>query len=86
MLVPTRLLPANVGISALYRRFVASLKKTNLYQNSRLDRMSIFRGGVAGTERVTFSKGGCSFYIKNKLKSEILNDKKKFVHKNVFLS
>ena len=30
-------------------------------------------------------QGGCSFYIKNKLKSEIFNDKKKFVNKNVFL-
>ena len=32
-----------------------------------------------------FFQGGCSFYIKNKLKSEIFNDKKKFINKNVFL-
>ena len=28
---------------------------------------------------------GCSFFVKNKLKSEIFNDKKKFINKNVFL-
>ena len=27
---------------------------------------------------------GCSFYIKNKLKSEIFNNKKKFINKNFF--
>ena len=29
--------------------------------------------------------GDCSFFIKNKLKSEIFNDKK-FINKNIFLS
>ena len=32
-----------------------------------------------------FGGGGCSFYIKNKLKSEIFNDKIGFINKNVFL-
>ena len=42
--------------------------------------------GIAGIEGVTFSGGGgCKFYIKNKLKSEIFNDKKKFTSKNIFL-
>ena len=37
-----------------------------------------FERGVAGNKGVTFcSNGGCIFYIKNKLKSEIINDKKK---------
>ena len=45
------------------------------------DRISIFRGGLLGKRWVTFfrEKGGArgdSFYIKNKLKSEIFNDKK----------
>ena len=31
---------------------------------------------VAGKDRGDFFQGGCSFYIKNKLKSEIFNDKK----------
>ena len=30
-------------------------------------------------------RGGCNFYIKNKLKSEIFNDKRKFINKNLFL-
>ena len=39
-----------------------------------LDRISIFRGGLLGKRGWTFS-GGCSFYIKNKLKSEIYKQK-----------
>ena len=36
-----------------------------------------FKRGLAGKEEVTFFRGlGCSFYMKNKLKSEIFNDKK----------
>ena len=35
--------------------------------------------GFAENERVTFFRRGCSFYVKNKLKSEI------FSHKNIFL-
>ena len=36
---------------------------------------------------LTFSRaGGCSFHIKNKLKSEIFNDKKKYKQKYFFLS
>ena len=45
--------------------------------------------GVAGKEGGDFFRGvgggGCSCYIKNKLKSEIFNDKEKFISKNVFL-
>ena len=39
--------------------------------------ISTFRGD-------DFFQGGCPFYIKNKLKSEIFNNKKKFINKNVF--
>ena len=35
-----------------------------------------FESGVAGKKRVTFFIGGCNFYKKNKLKSEIFNGKK----------
>ena len=35
-----------------------------------------FERGVAGKEWVTFFKGGCSFFTKNKLRSEIFNDNK----------
>ena len=31
---------------------------------------------VAGKDRDDFFQWGCSFYIKNKLKSEVFNDKK----------
>ena len=49
-----------------------------------LDRISIFRGVLLGKRRVTLFRGGCSFYIENKLKSEIFNDKK--VNKKRFFS
>ena len=39
-----------------------------------VDRISLFIAGKVGA--VAFFKGGCSFDIKNKLKSEIFNDKK----------
>ena len=47
-------------------------------------RISIFRGRLLGRRGSPFSRG-CSFYIKNKLKSETFDDKKKFINKNVFL-
>ena len=37
--------------------------------------ISVFRGGVS------FFREGCSFYINNKLKSEIFNDKKVYNQK-----
>ena len=43
-----------------------------------LSRTLIWRGGDL------FERGGCNFYIKNKLKSEIFDEKKKFINKNVF--
>ena len=45
------------------------------FQKGGLDRISVFRGGIYCW---TFREG-CSFYIKNKLKSDTFNDKK--VHK-----
>ena len=38
--------------------------------------ISGFQRVVAGKDRGDFFQRGCSFYIKNKLKSEIFNDKK----------
>ena len=40
-----------------------------------LDRISIFGEGLRGKRKMTFFRGACSFYIKNRLKSEIFNDK-----------
>ena len=50
--------------------------------------MSVFRGGLLVKRMITFfwgeggaggrGEGGCSFYIKNKLKHEIFDDKKSF--------
>ena len=40
-----------------------------------LDRISIFRGGMLAKRGVTFFRGGCSFHIKNTLKSEIFHKK-----------
>ena len=47
------------------------------FQNGGLDRTSTFRGGLLGKKGITFFKGGVgfSFHVKNKLKSEIFNDK-----------
>ena len=41
--------------------------------------------GVAGKEGGDFFHGGCNFSTKNKLKSEMFNDKKKFINKNALL-
>ena len=46
-----------------------------------LDRTLIFKRGMTFLREEV---GGCCFYIKNKLKSEILNDKKVY-KQNVFL-
>ena len=50
------------------------------FEEGGLDRISIFRGGLLGKRAYR----GCSFYIKNKLKSETFNDKK--VYKQKFFS
>ena len=47
-------------------------------------KISTFRGGLLGKRGVTFFRG-CDFHIKNKVKSEIVNDKKEFAIKNIFL-
>ena len=49
---------------------------TKFSKRGGLDRISIFRGGCWEGGGDFFQRGGCSFYIKNKLKSEIFNDKK----------
>ena len=50
---------------------------TKFSKRGRLDRISVFRGGCL--ERGgNFFQAGCSFYIKNKLKSEIFNNKNSF--------
>ena len=46
------------------------------FSKGRLDRTSIFIEGVAGKEGGDFFRDNCNFYIKNKLKPEIFNDKK----------
>ena len=47
------------------------------FQKGVLDKTSTFRGGLLGKTGVTFFRGGCNFHRKNKLKSEIFNNKKK---------
>ena len=46
---------------------------------------SHFLGGSFGKEGGEIFQEGCSFYIKNKLKPEISNEKNFFINKNVFL-
>ena len=50
----------------------------------RVNRISVFREGLLG-KKIDLFQGVCNFYIKNKLKSEIINDKKKFIN-NISLS
>ena len=45
----------------------------------------LLSAGVAGKEGGDFFHGGCNFSTKNKLKSEMFNDKKKFINKNALL-
>ena len=55
-------------------------------EQKKVDKQSISCQTIKKQKRgkgVTFFRG-CSFYIKNKLKSEIFNGKK-FINKNVFL-
>ena len=47
-----------------------------IFKKRGLDKISTFREELLGKRRVTFFKGDCNFHIKNKLKSEIFNDKK----------
>ena len=42
--------------------------------------------GVTGKEGRAFFQGGCTFHMKNKLKSEIFNDKKGYKQKYFSLS
>ena len=48
-------------------------------KRGRLDRISIFIEGLLG-------KRGVTYKLNKKIKSEIFNDKKKFMNKNCFLS
>ena len=41
--------------------------------------------GVTGKEGSDFFQGGCAFHIKNKLKSEIFDDKKGYKQKSFSL-
>ena len=40
--------------------------------------------GVVGKEGVTFFRGGCNFYVKDKLKSDIFNNRK--VYQQIYFS
>ena len=55
--------------------------RPDFQKGGELDRTSVFRGGW--WERgCDFFQGGCNFLTKDKLKSGIFNDKKKFINKN----
>ena len=57
-----------------------------IFKKGVLDKTSTFRGGVAGKEvGEVFQVEGCNFHIKNKLKSEIFNDKKVYKQKKFCL-
>ena len=76
----------NVFLKVVYLHSVHSLSPEGLsllpnFQKMGFDRISIFRGRLLEKRGQLFWAGGGrdrSFYIKNKLKSEILNDKKNY--------
>ena len=48
-----------------------------IFKKGRLDRISVLRGGLLEKSGLTFFRGELVvFFIKNKLKSEIVTDKK----------
>ena len=53
-----------------------SVPPTKFSKRGGLDRTSTVRGGLLGKMEMTFFRGSCNFYVKNKLKSEIFNNKK----------
>ena len=54
-------------------------------KGGKLDKTSTLRGGLLEKRGVTFLRGIAILQKKNKLKSEIFNDKKKCINKNIFL-
>ena len=69
----------------MYTTFYAGVRGWASYQIFKkvegLDRISIFRGEFLIKRVVTFFRGGCIFYTKNKLKYEILNYKKTQIYR-----
>ena len=62
---------------------------TKFQKGGGLDRTSTFTEGLLGKRGMTFFQGegeGCNFYIKNKLRFEIFNDKKVYKQKYFSLS
>ena len=55
--------------------FLFLISSDRIFRNGGLARVSTFRGGLLGKTGWLFSRG-CRFYIKNKLKAQIFNDKK----------
>ena len=56
-----------------------------IFKKGCLTGSQFLEGGCRKRGGDFFQQGrGCNFYIKNKLKSEILNNNKKFINKNVY--
>ena len=60
------------------------LASDQIFKKMRLDRISVFRGGLLERRGDYLQDGG--FYIKNRLKSEIFNNKKVYKQKCFSLS
>ena len=55
---------------------VEPLTKFSKKGGGGLDRTLVFRGVLVRKRGMAFLRRGCNFYVKNKLKFEIFNDKK----------
>ena len=74
------------GVSSVQVRFMCApplspvggggVSSYQIFKKGGLDRVSVLRGGYWERGCNFFQEGGCSFYIKSKLKSEIFNYKK----------
>ena len=52
------------------------LTSFQIFKKGVLGKTLVFRGGLVGKRGVRGGREGYNFYVKNKLKSEIFNDKK----------
>ena len=62
-----------------------AIKQEKVYTQGQLKLTHITFLILGKNRGVTFFRGVCNCHIKNKLKSEIFNDKKSFISKNIFL-
>ena len=78
---------ANKQLHSVQPPFLVGEEVMSLFKKGRLDRISVFRGGLLRKKVLIFFRGVVDFTKKkNKLKSETFNDKKVYKQKCFSLS